>query len=83
MGQGLGVAMSCGVDHRRGLDLTLLWLWHKPVALAPIRPPAWEPPYAPGAALKKVRLSSCVVVLENVNIWSLGSEFLMSWSLRS
>ena len=30
----------------------MLWLWHRPVATAPIRPLAWEPPYAVGAALK-------------------------------
>jgi len=31
-------------------DLTLLWLWHRPAVVAPIRPLAWEPPYAAGAA---------------------------------
>ena len=45
--------MSCGVAHRRGLDLALLWLWHRPGAVALIRPLAWEPPYATGVALKK------------------------------
>ena len=35
--------MSCGVGHRLGLDLALLWLWRRPVATAPIRPLAWEP----------------------------------------
>ena len=45
--------MSCGVDHRRGLDPVLLWLWRRLTAVAPIRPLAWEPPYATGAALKK------------------------------
>ena len=34
-------------------DPALLWLWCKPAATAPIRPLAWEPPYAAGAALKK------------------------------
>ena len=29
-----GVAMSCGVGHRFGLDLTLLWLWRRPAATA-------------------------------------------------
>ena len=33
-------------------DLSLLWLWHKPSAVAPIRPLVWELPYATGAALK-------------------------------
>ena len=47
--------MSCGVGHRCGLDpaLVLLWLWCRPAAVAPIRPLAWEPPYAAGVALKR------------------------------
>ena len=44
--------MSCGVGHRRGLDPMLLWLWCRLAAAAPIRPLAWEPPYAVGVALK-------------------------------
>ena len=47
------VAMSCGVDHSCGSDLVLLWLWWRPEAVAPIRPLAWEPPCAMGAALKR------------------------------
>ena len=46
--------MSCGVGRRRGSDPALLWLWHRPVATAPIRPLAWEPPYAAGAAQKEI-----------------------------
>ena len=42
--------MSCGVGHRCGLDLALLWLWHRPAAVALIGPLAWEPPYAAGVA---------------------------------
>jgi len=42
--------VSCGVGCRHGSDPALLWLWHRPVATAPIRPLAWEPPYAAGAA---------------------------------
>ena len=45
--------MSCGVGHRHGSDPELLWLWHGLAAIAPIRPLAWEPPYAEGVALKK------------------------------
>ena len=45
--------MSYGVGCRRGLDPVLLWLWCWPVATAWIRPLAWEPPYAVGAALKR------------------------------
>ena len=38
-----------------GSDLVLLWLWCRPVTTAPIRPLAWEPPYASGAALEKAK----------------------------
>ena len=44
--------MSYGVGHRCGLDPALLWLWGRPAALAPIRPLAWELPFASGAALE-------------------------------
>ena len=44
--------MSFGVSHRSGLDPVLLWLWHRPAAIALIRPLAWEPPYATSVALK-------------------------------
>ena len=33
-------------------DLVLLWLQYRPAAVAPIRPLAWESPYAMGATLK-------------------------------
>ena len=33
----------------------MLWLWHRPVATAPVRPLAWELPHATGAALKKAK----------------------------
>ena len=46
----LAFPVSCGVGHRRGSDPALLWLWRGPVATAPIRPLAWEPPCAAGAA---------------------------------
>ena len=38
VGWGSGVAMSCGVGRRLGLDSALLWLWHGPVAIALIGP---------------------------------------------
>ena len=45
--------MSCGVSHKRSSEESaLLWLWCRPVATAPIRPLAWKPPYATGAALE-------------------------------
>ena len=50
-----GIAVSCGVGCRLGLDPVLLWLWHRPAATAPNRPLAWESPYATGAALEKAK----------------------------
>ena len=47
--------MSCGVGYRRGSDPALLWLWCRPAATAPIRPLAWEPPYAMGAAVQMAK----------------------------
>ena len=43
-------SVSCGVGHRCSSDPALLWLWRRPAAAALIRPLAWEPPYAVGAA---------------------------------
>ena len=65
--------MSCGVGHRRGSDPTLLWLWYRPAATAPIRPLAWEPPYATGAAQemarrqKKKKKGMCVYIYNIYN----------------
>ena len=42
-----------GVGHIHSLDPALPWVWHRLEAAAPIRPLAWEPPYASGAALKR------------------------------
>ena len=43
--------MSCGVGCRHSSDLARLWC--RPAATALIRPLAWKPPYAAGAALKR------------------------------
>ena len=47
--------MNCGVGHRHGSDVALLWLWHRPVATVPTGPLAWETPYAMGEVLKEKR----------------------------
>ena len=52
VGQGSGVALSCGIGHRHGLDPVLLWLWHRLAAAALIQPLAWELLYAAGVVLK-------------------------------
>ena len=44
--------MNCDVGRRHGSGPKLLWLWCRPVAAVPIKPIAWEPPCATGAALK-------------------------------
>ena len=49
------MAVNCGVGHRCDSDLELLWLWCRLVATAPIRPLAWELPYATGVALEKTK----------------------------
>ena len=36
-------------------DPVLLWLWHRPSAIALIRPLDWQPSYAMGATLEKVK----------------------------
>ena len=71
--------MSCGVGHRCGSDPTLLWLWHRPAAAAPIGPLAWKLPYAMVVALKKekkereknkenIHSKKCCVELENYKV---------------
>ena len=59
--------MSCGVGHRHGSDLVLLWLRCRLAAEAPIQPLARELPYATGATgpkmqkkKKKDRKSLCI-----------------------
>ena len=47
--------MSCSIGGRHSSDPTLLWLWRRPAATAPIRPLAWEHPFAAGAALEKAK----------------------------
>ena len=55
VGEGSGVAVSCGVDRRCGSDPVLPWLWWRPAAAAPIGLLAWEPPYATRVALEKTK----------------------------
>ena len=52
-GLGSGIAVSCGVGCRWGLDPELLWLWHRLAAVSLIWPPAWDLPYAVGPEQKK------------------------------
>ena len=47
------IAMSCGVGHRHGSDVALLWLWCRLAATAPIKHLAWEPPICHECSPKK------------------------------
>ena len=57
--------MSCGVGCRRGSDPALLWLWCRLAATAPVRPLAWEPPYAAGVAQKNGKRPKKKIVLNS------------------
>ena len=56
--------MSCGVGCRCGSDPTLLWLWRRPAATAPIRTLAWEPPYAVEVALEMAKRQKTKIFLK-------------------
>ena len=58
--------MNCGVGCRHGSDLA--WLWCRLAAVAPIKPPAWELPYASGVALKikKKKKKYMCILMNNV-----------------
>jgi len=47
--------MSYAEGHRRGSDPMLLWLWYRPAATAPVRPLAWELPYAERVPLEMAK----------------------------
>ena len=63
--------MSCDVGCRLGSDLALLRLWCRPAAVAPIRPVAWEPPYASGVALKSKKKKSAEANADYTIVFSL------------
>ena len=73
-----GVAVSCGVGHRCGLDLTLLWLWCRPAATAPFQPLAWEPPYAMGSGLRKGKKKKKKKNKQLLSCFACQSEFSFS-----
>ena len=83
MGYGSSVALSCGVDCRCGSDLAFLCLWHRPAAVAPIRPLAWEPPYAAGAALKRQKTKKKMVITTcHLHLQGLNHEILQQLTLN-
>ena len=68
-GQGSGVATSTGVGHECGSDLVWRWLWHRPAAIAPIQPLAWERPYAAKSSPKKQKKKKKVNPKINHGLW--------------
>ena len=55
----------------------LLWLWYRPVATALIRPLAWKPPYAVGAALekdKKTKKKKILICSNNIDAHPLTKQ---------
>ena len=66
--------LSCGVGCRCCSDLMLLWLRHRPVAIAPIRPLTWKLPYAVGAALKKAKRKKTWATFSHT-CWSLRPTY--------
>ena len=47
----------------------MLWLWRRPAAIALIRPLAWEPPCATGAALEKGKKTTGI---SDMSKWSMN-----------
>ena len=65
-------ALSCGVGRRHCLDLGL---WCRLAVVAPIRPLAWELPYAMNAALKKKKEKGKENTTLKLNLKVLEKEF--------
>ena len=66
--------MSCGVGCRHDSDPTLLWLWCRSAATAPIGPLAWEPPYAVGVAQKMAKRQNNKTKQKNPSALELRSQ---------
>ena len=75
--------MSCGVGCRHGSDPVLLWLWCRLAAIALIRPLAWQPPYAAGAALEKDKKKKNIYIYIYASDFSFVMDTLIyaSWAL--
>ena len=58
-----GIAVSCSVGHRCGLNMALLWLWRRLAAAAPMRCLVWELSYAACVALKKKKKKQVKLII--------------------
>ena len=83
----LALAMNCGgcgvVGCRCSSDPMLLWLWHRPAAMALIRPLALELPCVVSVVLKK-QASKQKQPLKN-SLWKKAeiSHFAKTWGTKS
>ena len=78
VGWGSSIVVSCGIGHRRSSDPTVLWLWCRLAAVAPIRPLAWVPPYAVGVALKQQQQQQKIAA-DNLTFLLLGGTYFPSF----
>ena len=67
--------MSCSVGHRCCSDPALLWLRRRLAAVVPIRPLAWELPYAADVAVKRKKEKR--KRKRNRNHWSIFSRVVL------
>ena len=78
---------SCGIGCRYGLDVALLWLWHRSAAAALIQPLVWELLYAADVALKREKKNGVISLLTFnviIDIFRLSPSFyylFICWSL--
>ena len=70
--------MSCGVGWSHASDLALLWLCHKPAAVAPIWPQAWEIPYATSEAKKAKRREKNIYEFSGTGSCG-GTGLILAW----
>ena len=69
MGEGSGVAVSCGVGRRLNSDPALPWLWHRLAAAAPVGPLVWFFSYATHTTLKTKKKKKNSEVLIQATTW--------------
>ena len=69
--------MSYSVGRRHGSDPELLWLWHRPEAMALIQPLAWESPYAVGAAQEIAKIQKKSLNLMCLIFFVISETFLI------
>ena len=72
-----GIALCCGIGHRCGSDPALLWLWCRPEATAPMRPPSLGTSICRGCGPKKTKKKKKSVW----RIWSI-IQSAISWGRK-